>query len=150
MTEHVAAFRRCMEELDAATARRLWAETRPHLPPIKTDADALVMLHHARTQAESMPLKLRAYSHRWLLDRELPSGLPDPLKPRAERLYPRNVEAVGISVNGSPLIRPALVEIRTAMEHAVEDAFAERRTDPAFVSARMQEARRKTARKLFG
>jgi hypothetical protein len=73
----------------------------------ESDAEALVTLHHARTQAESIALKLRAWSHRWLLEHGYPSGLPDHLKPSAERIYPRVVEGVGISVNfRSPILQP--------------------------------------------
>ena len=105
------------------------------------------MLHHARTQAASMPLNLRAYSHRWLLDHGYPSGLPDELKPRAERIYPRVASAVGISVNvRSAFMKPVAEALRGAMSDAVMDAYADGKTDPAFVSARMREAREKIMR----
>lgn len=147
-----AEFRRCLEDLDVAGVRKLWAHISPNLPAPKSDAEALTTLHMARTAAESMPLKLRAYSHRWLLDRGLPSQLPDPLKPKAERLYPRVIEAVGISVNfSSPLLKPAEALIRTSMEDAVNDVFADDpHPDPALVSARMAEARERETKALFG
>src|SRR5215218_10937824 len=90
--------RHILETLDVEGARRLWSFVNPHLPQDGTDADFLASLHHARTQAESMHLSHRAYSHRWLEERGLPSGLPDHLKPSAQRMYPRIVSAVGIVV----------------------------------------------------
>src|SRR6476620_6475738 len=93
-----AAMRQCLEEANAPAVRKLWAEMCPHLPQPESDFEALACLHRARTEARSMPLNLRAYSHRWLLDRGFPSGLPDHLKPKADRLYPQVVSAVGIAV----------------------------------------------------
>lgn len=108
-------------------------------------------MHHARTQAETVSFKARAWSHWWLLERGLPSGLPDRLKPSAERVYSRAVEGVGISVNcRNPILKPAMIEVRKTMEAAVEDCYANGDTDPAFVSRRMAEAREKTMRQLFG
>jgi hypothetical protein len=149
--QHSDEFRRCLEALDVAAQRKLWRHVSPHLAQPKNDAEALVTIHHARTQAASIPLKLRAYSHRWLCDHGYPSGLPDDLKPSAERIYPRVVESVGISVNfGSPVLAPVAAEVRGAMEHAVLDAYADKRTEPAFLRTRMQEARETTMRKLVG
>src|ERR1044072_6980895 len=93
------ALRRCLEECDVAGIRALWAQIPPGMPQPHTDAEALATIHRARTEANSIALRLRAYSHRWLEDRGLPSGLPDELRPRAERMYPRVVDGVGISVN---------------------------------------------------
>lgn len=100
----------------------------------------------------SIALKLRAYSHRWLLDNGYPSGLPDDLKPAAERIYPRVAEAVGIAVKGnSELGRAVAPFIRGAMEYAVEDIYADIKSpDPIFVKGRMQEARKGAVRKLLG
>lgn len=139
-----------MVMLDVAGMKRLAAETMPHIPP-QSDADVLASLHMARTQAESLPLRLRAYSHSWLMERGLPSQLPDALKPSAERLYPRVVTGVGISVNfKAPELKPAGDLIRKAMEAAVEDCYADGREDPAYVKPRMIEAGQKERRKLFG
>jgi hypothetical protein len=108
-------------------------------------------MHHARTQTETVSLKARAWSHRWLTERGLPSGLPDRLKPSAERIYPRVATSVGISVNTrSPWLKPAMVEVRRSMEDAVEDCYANGDTAPAIVRPRMFEAREKTLRSLFG
>jgi hypothetical protein len=138
-------FRRALEECDIATIRKLWAHVAPGMPQPATDFEALAALHHARTQAASIALKQRAWSHRWLLDHDLPSGLPDPLKPRAERLYPQVVSAVGISVNvyRSKRVAERVGEIRQAMSDAVAGAYADHNTEPGFVKARMMEARNK-------
>ena len=151
MQPHSAEFRRCLEALDVAGIRKLWRHVSPHLPQPKTDAEALVTLHHARTQTGSITLKLRAWSHRWLIDNGFPSGLPDHLRPSAERIYPRVVESVGISVNfRSAILKPIGVEVRVAMENAVLDAYAHKKTEPEFLRARMTEAREITMRKLVG
>lgn len=142
-------MRRCLEECDVRGARALWAKLSPHLPQPESDEQALVVLHHARTQAGSIAFRHRAYSHAWLSERGLPSGLPDRLKPRAERLYSRIVSAIGIAVKATAEWRkPAAAIIQRAMSDAVEDAYAEGRTDPEFVRARMGEARRRAARGL--
>lgn len=144
-----AAMRQVLVECDVTGARRLWAEYAPHLSQPQNDTEALVCLHRARTEASSIKLPLRAYSHRWLLERGWPSGLPEELKPKAERLYPRIVSAVGIGVKSA---HPEVAsEIRGAMEYAVLEAEADRRlTDSPFVKGRMMEARAKVRKKLFG
>jgi hypothetical protein len=112
--------------------------SRPH-----TWNEAEATFHYARTAAESVQFKYRAYSHRWLVERAMPSGLPDWLRPRAERLCPRIVEGVGIAVAG-PVYRRALASaLRAAMENAVMECYAYGETEPAFVRARMAEARSK-------
>lgn len=134
-----------------AGVRALWAHIAPNLPQPSTDAEALATIHRARTEMRSIPLKLRAYSHRWLEDHGLPSGLPDELKPKAERIYPRIAEAVGVSANfRSPILKPAQPIVQGAMSDAVLECFADRRTEPAFVKSRMLEAKDFAIRKLFG
>ena len=144
---HSQAFRDCLLDLDVPRARRLWRETRGHLPQPKSDHEMLMVLHHARTQAESVPLNLRAYSHAWLMERSLPSGLPDHLKPSAQRLYPIEVKAVGVmvgTVSESGQARAKAIE--KVMSDAVAECYADGVTDPEIVKARMLEAREKFAR----
>jgi hypothetical protein len=149
--EHAAEFRRCLVDLDVAAAMRLWAHVNPHLPQPTSAGQMTIVLHHARTQANSVPLKLRAWSHRWLLDHDLPSGLPDALKPKAERLYPKIIEAVGISVNvSSPEMKPVAEEVQRAMSDAVLESFADGITDPVLVSAAMKRGREKAIASLIG
>lgn len=144
-------FRAALERGDLAHVRRIWRHVAPNMPQPETDDDAAIAMHRTRTEAETISFKARAYSHRWLEERAFPSGLPDNLKPKAERIYPRTVGAVGISINtSSPYLRPAAIEVRHAMESAVEDAYADGRTDPAFVSQRMEEARAKAWKQLVG
>lgn len=137
-----------LETGDLARFRATFAKMSPHLPQPKNDEQAAIMLHHVRTQADNLGFKLRAYSHRWLTERSIPSGLPDELKPRAERMYPKIVTAVGISVHSKyPVVRDA---IRGAMETAVQECYAEGVTDPKIVSAQMQAARAREQRGLMG
>lgn len=140
-------FRDALERGDLTYLRRYWAELMPGFPQA-SDGEAEATMHHARTGAESVSFKARAYSHRWLEERAYPSGLPDHLKPKAERMYPQTVGAVGISVNASPYLKPAALEVRHAMENAVSEAYADGRTDPAFVKERMQEARTRAWKQL--
>jgi hypothetical protein len=142
-------MRRCLEELDVPRAQTFWGHVAPHLPQPQSDAEALACLHRARTEARSIAFGLRVYSHRWLEDRGLPSGLPDELKIRAERLYPKTVLAVGIAVR-SPH-GDVVTEVRGAMECAVLEAEADRKlADALHVKVRMMEARAKVRKQLFG
>ena len=144
--------RALLESGDVARFREAWPVAFPGLPAPPTDGEAEAVMHYARTKAISVSFRARAYSHAWLLERGLPSGLPDNLRPKAQRVYPVKALAVGISINYSdPLLLPAAREIRGVMENAVLDAHADGKlADSAFVTKRMNEARAKTARKLFG
>lgn len=140
-------MRRCLEDMDVERARRLWAYASPHLPQPETDGEAVAVMHHARTAAGSVPMRARAYSHRWLLDHGLPSGLPDGLKPKAERMYPRIVTAVGIAVKAmSEHHKPLARAVQRAMSDAVADCYANGDTAPEIVKSRMLEARLKAYR----
>ena len=115
----------------------------PHLPQPKNNDEALATMHYARTQAASIPLRLRCYSHAWLCERGLPSGLPDWWKPKASRLYPHEVKAVGISVLAmSEASKPRARAIEKAMSNAVLECCADGVTDIARIRSRMNEARR--------
>lgn len=144
---HAAEMRRCLLELDAAGMRRLWRHVAPHLPQPRTDAEAIRGMHLARTQAKSIPERFRFYSHRWLVDNGYPSGLPDELKPMAERIYPRVVDGVGISALHRA---PGADLVMGAMEKSVLESYGDDVTDPATIKRRMMEARAKERRALFG
>lgn len=138
---------RCLIELDIDGCVHLWSKIQPAHPVPQTRQEVLICLHMARTASASIPLKLRAYSHRWLLDQGYPSQLPDILKPRAERLYPEDVCSVGISVNSKyPVIKEA---IYGAMQNAVLEAYADgHEKEPDIVKKRMMEARQKERKGL--
>lgn len=146
-----AQFRDCLERCDVEGVKAIWAQVFPHLPLPKTDDLVLVAIHRARTQAESVRFALRAYSHRWLEERGLPSGLPDELKPKADRIYPVVIGAVGVAVKSQ---FPALANgVRSAMEHAVMDACDGRSEklvtlDQSVVRSRMFEARDRVKRQF--
>jgi hypothetical protein len=140
---HADAFRRCLTELDVAGIRNLWSYISPHLPQPKNDEEALVTLHYARTCAGSVPIRLRCYSHAWLCERGLPSGLPEWMKPKANRLYPHKVKAVGIAVKAmSEANVPRARAIEKAMSDAVLECYADGITDTTVIRSRMDEARR--------
>lgn len=79
---HAEEFRRCLTELDVVGVRRIWAEVAPHLPQPANENETLFTLHMARTEAQSIPLNLRQYSHRWLRERGFGSMLPEALWPK--------------------------------------------------------------------
>ena len=144
-------FRRALEEADHRRLRELHAIVVPHLPPPESDEAAEITLHMARTQAQWLSDRKRCYSHAWLIERSLPSQLPDNLKAKAERLYPRIAEAVFVSANSqSPLVKPIAKIAQAAMCEAVEDAYANGDRDPVLVRSRMLEARDTTFRRLLG
>lgn len=72
--KHGGEFRRCLIECDVNGIIRLWKHVAPHLP-IRSRKEALYTLHLARTEAESVPLRLRQYSDRWLRERGFGSCL---------------------------------------------------------------------------
>lgn len=142
--QHSAEMRRCLIGCDVAQVRKLWREIAPHLPQPENDAAALTALHYARTLAVFVPFRLRAYSHCWLLDRGLPSGLPDHMKPRAQRIYPRVVGCVGTSSQASPGgVKTAFNRaIEKVMVNAVLETYADGHGEqPEIVKARIMEKR---------
>lgn len=150
--EHSAEMLRCMRDLDVAGIRKLSAHISPHQPQPKSDAEALISLHMARTQSPALEFRLRAYSHSWLSERGYPSQLPDRLKPKAERMYPRIVEAVGIACGGtSELGRAIAPYIQKAMQDCVLDAYADgKMKSPEYIKGLMLNARTKTVQELLG
>ena len=150
-TASAAEATRCLLELDVAGMRRVQDAMNPEYPSPGTDADVLAGLHSARTQLPTIPLDKRLYSHAWLTERGMPSQLPDDLKPKAARLYPHVVSAVGIMVAfGSEEMKPVALAVRGAMEDAVNEAYADGRgNDIPHVRARMQEARSRELRALI-
>lgn len=144
------AFRRALVEGDVEQMMAAWREVYGHLPQPANEAEGLVIMHRARAEAECVPLAKRIYSHHWLTERGYPSGLPDHLKPKAERIYPRIVEAVGISVNFPRMFKWAEKLVERAMCDAVEDCYADGRTDPDYVSRAMMAARERKMAELLG
>jgi hypothetical protein len=146
------SFSDLLEAGDVRGLRRHWAAVAPKMPQPRNAEEAEIVMHRARTEAESVSFRHRAYSHRWLMERGLPSGLPDRLKPSAEKFYPRIAMGVGISVNTSnELLKPAMLEVRSAMEDAVREADVDGKlANAVFVQKRMNEAKDRTMRALFG
>ena len=141
---HADAFRRCLIELDVVGVCDLWFHVCPHLPQPKNNEEVLVTIHYARTTAQTVPLKLRCYSHAWLTERGLPSGLPDWWRPKAARLYPHQVTAGGVSVKAqSEANAPLARAIEKAMSDAVQECYADGVTDPDIVKSRMDAARQR-------
>ncbi len=146
-----SAFRALLEAGDVERLRTHWRHAAPHLPQPDTYDKAEIIMHMTRTSSVSVGPRYRFYSHRWLTERDLPSQLPDNLKPSAERMYPVSVEGVGISLNTrNEILKPVVGEVRHAMEQAVEEAYADKKTDPVFLTQRMNEAKRCAYKSLMG
>lgn len=145
-----AEFRNLLEAGDVEGCRAYSRAHTPHLPQAETREDAEVVMHHTRTAVDALTLKARAYSHRWLCERGLPSGLPDELKPSAERLYPRVVEAVLISVLNRKGMEQAKPIVEAEIAEVVADAYASGRTDPGYVSGLISDTKARSIRSLFG
>lgn len=141
----VPEFRQLLEDGDVDRLWQMWGRVAPHLPQPENRDQAEITMHMARTAAESIPERHRLYSHRWLTERMLPSQLPAAMVP------PTIVETVGISVNfRSRFMKPAADEVRGAMEHAVQDCYANGDRDVLTVRKQMDEAKDRTLRALFG
>jgi hypothetical protein len=144
-------MRRALEEHDVITCCKLWQIIAPRMPQPKNDAESYFIMHHACTQADNVSLRSRAYSHRWLLDHGYPSGLPDELKPNAERMYPKIADAIGIACgSASEAMRPVVNIVRSAMENVVLEHYADGVRDPKIIKPRMLEARKDMIKKLIG
>lgn len=140
------AMHEALETLDTDALGKIWAQAMPNMPQLKTDKARLAAAHMARTQMPTIAFKLRAYSHQWLLERGYSSQLPDEMRRSAERVYPVKVGVVGISVNTPAHRAEHGSYIRTEMENAVLDCYANGDTDPRIVHPRMMEVRKKAQR----
>lgn len=138
------AFRSALGDGDVSRVTSLWANVFPNMPQPRTRAAATGMMHRARTEAESVPVAKRLYSHAWLAERGYPSGLPDPLRPPADQVVPRIVSAVGIAVKSMSSRSDRVEEAATveaAMAAAAGDAIESGVTDDAEVTRAMWAAR---------
>jgi hypothetical protein len=141
MNDH---FRNALESLDVDLVRKIWSHVMPHLPQPSNEREALIVMHMARTGSRSIRFRDRAYSHAWLTERSIPSNLPDKLRPRAERMYPRSVDGVGIAVRN---VTPIALKIRRAMEEAVLDSGV---ANPILTKRAILAARAKIRKRLLG
>jgi hypothetical protein len=126
MGEHSNEMYRCLRDCDTAGAMKLWKHVKPDMPQPENEHQALVLIHYARTQMRKMPNKLRFYSHCWLVGESLPSALPDNMRPRAQRMYPIIVKAVGVgSGSFGGVKRPFNIAIQSVMVDAVKECQAD-------------------------
>jgi hypothetical protein len=142
-----AELRQALEEMDIGLARKLWAHVAPRMPQPDDDYQARIVMHIARTKADKLGFRFRAWSHAWLTERGIKSLLPDELRPRAERLYPRVEHAVGVAVRALNDARAPLANrVERAMSDAIADCYGNGDTEPEVVKKRMHEARLKVYR----
>jgi hypothetical protein len=134
---------RCLRDCDVPAAMALWQHARPDMPQPENTHQALIMIHYARTKMRKLPSKLRFYSHCWLIGEGLPSGLPDNMRSRAERMYPVVANAVGVSSGSGPGSKgPLNFAIEKVMAEAVLEAYADGHShEPDIVKARILEKR---------
>lgn len=139
-----AELRDALERGDAGAVRSIYHRLYPAMPQPTDHSEDMVVLHQARTAAESVSLAKRLYSHAWLTERGLQSGLPNALRPPAEQRQGRVVAAVGVSY-GSKSRRPDRVEeaaeIERVMARAAGDLIREGITDRARIAPAMWAAR---------
>lgn len=142
-----AELKQAFEDMDIGLARKLWAHVAPNMPQPENDYQARIVMHIARTKADTLGFGFRAWSHAWLIERGLASLLPDQLRPRAERMYPRVEHAVGVAVRALNEARAPLAKmVERAMSGAVADCYANGDTEPELVKKRMHEARMRAYR----
>src|SRR5262245_17908698 len=140
MPDHSAEFRRCLVDCDTEQIVKIWKHVAPDQPCPETPEQALICIHMARTAAERMVFRFRAYSHAWLRERGIKSLLPDKLLPRADRMYPKIVSAVGICVASPSNHKTAYHHhVSTALCDIVEHFYADGIQDTARIHAAMKE-----------
>ena len=145
MSGLASAFRAALYDGDVSRTRHLWAQVSPEMPQPQTDDEAEVIMHQARTAADSVPMQKRIYSHAFLAERGLPSQLPDGMKPPRERrgppvIFPAALISVG-SLSRSADRREEAKAMERAMADAVGDMIVSGITDKARIAKRMWEAR---------
>lgn len=144
-------FSQALERGDVSYLRRFWAEKSPGMPQPESTADAETIMHRARTETSSISQRSRFYSHRWLTERGFPSGLPDELKPSAERMFPVKADSVGLSMNvKNPVFAPAAVVVQDAVNYKILEMYADGDKDPKIVHPEMMRVRTNTWKKLVG
>jgi hypothetical protein len=145
-------FHQALCDSDVGLLCRIWKDQFPDMPQPANLGEAEIQMRMTQTKVFNVPFKVRAYAHRWLTERGLPSQLPDHLKPKAERAFPIIKTSVGIAFSFSePLMAPAFSEISLSMENAVLEAYNGKDVaDQEFVKVRMEAAKQKTMRQLFG
>ena len=91
-------FRAALDSADVSKLSAIWGHVFPNLPQPSGRDQVEVVMHHARTAADSVGLAARLYSHAWLRERGHKSGLPREMRPANERRESIIVPAVGVSV----------------------------------------------------
>jgi hypothetical protein len=129
---------RCIRDIDHELAMKLWKHARPAAAQPENELQAIIMLHYARTKISSMPEKLRLYSHCFLRDYNMPSALPDHLKPKAERMYPVGIRAVGTA---SGKFGGGKTAFNYAIEKVMSDAVLEVQADGHDLASPVMKAR---------
>ncbi len=145
MTGFADAFRTALYDGDVHRTRHLWAQVSPDMPQPENYDEAEVIMHQARTAADSVPIHKRIFSHAFLAERGLPSQLPDGLKPPRERKGPPVIFPAALIGVGTFSKRADRREEAKAMEKAMADAVGDMITsgitDKGRIAKRMWEAR---------
>lgn len=147
--DHSAEFRRCLLEADVPGIMRIWKHTNPHLPQ-PSPSEAYLQLHLARTEAESVPKKLKLYSYdllyehgyqkidgKWVHGEPVFIGEGDP-----------SVKALSVGIASKSRYADVRERIVAAMKDAYLNEIAKGITEPEIVRGKMLEARAKQRFKL--
>lgn len=112
-------------EGDYIKCRLFWAEKMPDFPQPASDEEAEIVMHQART-ASDIPLELRLWSHRWLIEHSYQSALPGLLIPKSEQLEVVEAKAIGIAVIaiGGKRSQAEANAIRKKMEERAADIMS--------------------------
>ncbi|MHA1547424.1 MAG: hypothetical protein ACTSYE_00675 [Alphaproteobacteria bacterium] len=140
-----SAFRQCLDTVDAVRLLALWKHVYPNLPQPKDLPTARIVMHHARTGAESMRLEARLYSHAWLMERGHKSELPRELRPPVERRESIIVPAVGVCVRTASAFadrKEQAKAVEKVMARAAGDMVRSGITDRARIAPYMWQKRR--------
>ena len=144
-------FSQLLEDGNPHVLVAAWGKLFPGMPGPETVEAAEIQMHMARTAAESVRFRYRAYSHAWLLERGLPSQLPEEMRLPAERIHPVVVEAVIVGKPKMPeWLAPVADEVHKAMIIAVEDCYANGDRDPTVVQVQMDAAAKAAQARMLG
>lgn len=140
---YAAEFHRCLMTADVSGIMRVWKATNPNMPQ-PSPVEALITLHIARVDADSIPDKEKLYSLAFLDERgyRKVEGRWIFGTPKRSEVF----EAAGIaSKSANPEVSKRIVR---AMEDAYLDALAAGIKEPPMQKEKMLKARAKQRFKM--
>lgn len=120
-----SAMRETLATGDVPRLMSIWGAINPAMPQPESYEEGEVILHQARTSAESVALEKRLYSHAFLDERGYPSGLPDALRPPRERKGPSVIFSAVLVAVGTTSTREDRRQEARAIEAVMSQAAGE-------------------------